>query len=73
MKNNLDRLMRETQTTTRQLAQIVGASPTTIQRMRQQRPNETERLYEQIAAYFGIDVWELFYTEEPKGSEERSR
>lgn len=62
----LDQIMRETKTSSEQLAKVCGVSKTTIQALRQNKPHHLLTLLGDICDYYGIDIEDLLEVNQEK-------
>lgn len=59
--NRLKQLLEETGTSQRQLAEALGKSKTTINKLARNEPHDLLQLLEDICNYFGVGIEELLY------------
>jgi DNA-binding Xre family transcriptional regulator len=64
LRNRLDEIMRETHTSTRELAEGTGIDKETITNIRLERTTRRDEAYAKICQYFGIRLDELLYLED---------
>jgi len=64
LRNRLDRIMRETGVSTRELAAATGLDKNTITEIRNERQTRRDEAYVRICEYFGIRIEELLYLED---------
>lgn len=66
IRNRLKYLLKETDTSQRLLADAIGRSKTTINRIAKEDPNEFLEILEEICNYFGVGIADLLYIEQER-------